>query len=142
MPRPRRGAPRPVRIERAGRRRVIVHVTGAVRRPGVYRSPRLGAARPRREARGRRRERAPTSRASIWRRKVADGQQVVVPRRVRRRRARGWRPRRGGRRLAPPVSLNTATPEQLDQLEGVGPATAQKILEWRKEHGGFRRWTT
>jgi competence protein ComEA len=37
-----------------------------------------------------------------------------------------------------PVSLNTATPEQLDQLDGVGPATAQKILEWRKQHGGFR----
>ena len=37
-----------------------------------------------------------------------------------------------------PISLNTATPDQLDQLDGVGPATAQKILEWRKQHGGFR----
>src|SRR6185295_4860349 len=36
-----------------------------------------------------------------------------------------------------PVSLNSATAEQLDQLDGVGPATAQKILDWRKEHGGF-----
>src|ERR671934_214974 len=37
----------------------------------------------------------------------------------------------------PPVSLNSATAAQLDTLDGVGPATAQKILDWRREHGGF-----
>jgi len=60
-------------------------------------------------------------------------------------------PRRGAAGAAPvavagepggppqaPVSLNTATAEQLDTLDGVGPATASKILEYRRQHGGFR----
>lgn len=36
------------------------------------------------------------------------------------------------------ISLNSATAEELDQLPGVGPSTAQKILEYRQQHGRFK----
>ena len=40
---------------------------------------------------------------------------------------------------AAPINLNTATLEQLDTLDGVGPGIAQRILDYRDQHGGFRR---
>lgn len=126
-----------VRLEPRRAAVALVHVAGAVRSPGVYRlrdGERIQDAV--------RRAGGPRAGADLnainLAAKVADGQQVVVP-------------RRGGAGAAPaggagepggppqaPVSLNTATAEQLDTLDGVGPATASKILEYRRQHGGFR----
>jgi len=127
-----------VKIERAGGGRAFVHVTGAVRRPGVYALPswaRLDLAVKRAGGPAKGADLEGVNLAA----KVADGQQVVVPRGGA---GGGAAPVGGpgetGSAPQAPISLNTATPEQLDQLDGVGPATAQKILVWRKQHGGFR----
>ena len=122
-----------VRVTGGGSAGAYVHVAGAVRRPGVYRisaAARLDSAI--------RRAGGPTGRADLegvnLAARLADGQQVIVPRRLG---AGAAVTTSGAAAPGAPVSLNTATAEQLDQLDGVGPATAQKILDWRKEHGGF-----
>jgi competence protein ComEA len=119
--------------------RVLVHVAGAVHRPGVYRL-RAGArvVDAVRRAGGARRG-ADLSAINLAQ-KLEDGRQVLVMKRApggAAAVAAASVPGLPGIAPAPPVDLNTATPEQLDTLDGVGPATAQKILEYRQEHGGF-----
>ena len=123
-------APVRVRAGPAVRSRVIVDVTGAVRRPGLYRLPDGSRVADALERAG-----GPTRKAFLegvnLAAPLADGQQVLVPRRSAI----------GG--AAPttatgPVSLSAATLEQLDTLPGVGPVTAQKILDYRAAHGAFR----
>jgi competence protein ComEA len=137
-------APAGVQIERAPAETALVHVAGAVRHPGVYRlrgGERIKDAVRRAGGAGHRADLNAINLAA----KVADGQQVVVPRRGAATGASGAAAASSGEAAAgaggagqTPVSLNSATAEQLETLDGVGPATAQKILDWRQQHGGFR----
>jgi competence protein ComEA len=132
---PRTARPVPVvRAAQAPARTLVVHVVGAVRRPGLYRLPegsriddairRAGGPRPKADL-------ALVNLASP----VADGQQVVVPARGD---AAGAAAAPGGGSLpGEKVHLNSATIEELDTLPGVGPITAQKILDYRTANGAF-----
>jgi competence protein ComEA len=128
-----------VRLEPRPATVALVHVAGAVRTPGVYRLRDGERVQDAVRRAGGPRAGADLNALNLAAR-VADGQQVVVPRRG----AAGGAPVAGagtgepGAPPQPPVSLNTATAEQLDTLDGVGPATASKILEYRRQHGGFR----
>jgi competence protein ComEA len=129
--------PPPVRVTRAAAppkaATLYVDVVGAVRRPGLYRV-REGA----RVADAVARAGGPSSKAQLelvnLAARLADGEQVVVPRRGALGAVAA-----SGDAAAPsgPVHLNSATLEQLDALPGVGPVTAQKILDYRMQHGGF-----
>jgi len=112
---------------------VVVDVTGAVARPGVYRLPAGARVIDAIERAGGSADGAlleGINRAA----RLADGQQVVVPEQ--------------GPAGAPvgaigtafeegPISLGTATVEQLDTIDGIGPVTAQSIVEFRERHGGL-----
>ena len=136
------GRPVPVRMSSADGGWAVVQVAGEVRHPGVNRlrsSERVDDAV--RMAGG------ATSRADLsgvnLAAKVEDGRQVIVPPRGQAAASASGAPgavagAAAGGATAAPLNLNTATPEQLDQLDGVGPATARKIIAYRQQHGGFR----
>ena len=119
----------PLRAEPAAAApRLVVHVAGSVKRPGLYRlleGKRVADAVAR--AGG---ATAPADTDAInLAAPLADGMQVLVPRRV---------PGAAGKTVGGRVSLSSATAAELDALPGIGPVTAQKILDYRAAHGGFR----
>jgi competence protein ComEA len=114
---------------------LVVHVVGEVRRPGLYRL-RDGAriADAVRRAGGARRgaDLAALNLAAP----LVDGVQVLVPARSVPGAPPAASPSEGAA-PAGPISLSSATIEELDELPGVGPITAQKIVDYRAEHGPF-----
>ncbi|MER7788027.1 ComEA family DNA-binding protein [Streptomyces sp. NPDC097640] len=120
---------------------VVVDVSGKVREPGVHRLrsgsrvtdalKAAGGVRPGTDLSG-------LNRARV----LTDGEQIVVgaPAAPTPAAPTGAGGGTGGEAPAPtgPISLNSATADQLDTLPGVGPVLARHIIDYRTQHGGFR----
>lgn len=143
---------------RAPARSIWIDVAGAVRRPGLYELPagsRAAAAIERAGGPLPRAELAAVNQAA----KLADGQQIVVPLRGAASVASSAPAAGSGSGAASgvpgtssgvspgasavagsgaKVSLGSATQAQLEQLDGIGPALAGRIIAYRQAHGGFR----
>lgn len=119
---------------RSGERRAgpYVHVAGAVRRPGLYRLPEGARVATAVRHAGGAAAGADLNAINLAAR-LQDGQQVVVPAVV----ASGTARATDGAASDVPVSLGTATVEQLAGLDGIGPTLAERIVERRQALGGF-----
>lgn len=114
---------------------LVVYVTGAVRRPGVYQLPdgkrvidaieKAGGVTAKADA-------VTVNLAAL----LIDGEQILVPEAYAP--GGGAAPTGAGPAVAGVVHLNSADVTALDALPGVGPATAQRIVDWRAQNGGFR----
>jgi competence protein ComEA len=111
---------------------LVIDVAGAVERPGVYRLPAGSRVEDAVERAG-----GPNSKAELEAinraARLADGQQVVVPEGG----PGGVALAAGGADEEGPISLGTATVELLDTIDGIGPVTAEDIVEFRDQHGGL-----
>jgi competence protein ComEA len=126
VPRPSPGPPPAV----AAKARLVVDIAGKVRNPGLRKLPSGSRVADALRAAGGAVPGADTSALNLAR-LLADGEQILVG-------APAPLPS-GTSPSGPsaPVSLGTATLDQLETLPGVGPVLAQHILDYRARHGGF-----
>lgn len=120
---------------------VTVHVVGAVKRPGVYTLPAGSRIADALEAAGGLRRSARPELLNLAAR-LADGQQIVLPgasdapaAAVPSGGASSGTP--GGAQHGGKISLNSADAQQLQELPGIGPALAQRIIDFREANGPF-----
>jgi competence protein ComEA len=113
---------------------LVVDVEGQVERPGLQRVPAGSRAGVAVDAAGGLTRQGDATAVNLAA-PLHDGQQIVVPK-------RGAAPATaaGPEGVAPsgPISLSSASVAQLDTLDGIGPTLAQRIVQYRDSHGGFR----
>lgn len=118
-------------------RRIFVHVGGAVRSPGLYRLPEGARVDDAVQAAGGVLEDADLDALNLAAR-VKDGDKVLVPSRDGSGEAVAGGGGAAGGMAGGLVNLNTATLADLETLPGIGPALAQRIIDFRESNGGFR----
>ena len=111
-----------------------VHVAGAVARPDVYSLPPGAILQDAIAAAGGLQAQADLSRLNLAQ-PLADGQRIEVPLQVETAASSGSQSVTSEGRL----KLNSATAPELEQLPGVGPVLAQKIIDYREQYGPFQR---
>lgn len=113
---------------------LVVQVLGVVRRPGIVRLPAGARVADAITAAGGLRPGRSSGRLNLARR-IVDGEQIIVGPGANTAPPPATTP--GGSPAGGPLDLNAADAAALDTLPGVGPVTAQAILDWRGAHGGF-----
>ncbi|MET9706389.1 ComEA family DNA-binding protein [Streptomyces griseus] len=143
VPRPTAGSPPDEDVVGSASGQIVVDVSGKVRRPGVRRLPAGSRVADALDAAGG--VRAGTDVTGLNRARVLmDGEQVVVglplgpPVSATAGGGSAGPGGPGGPGPSAPLSLNTATAEQLETLPGVGPVLAQHMIDYRTENNGFR----
>lgn len=140
-----RARPKPAKValsapdekdEKSGRK-IFVHVGGAVRRPGLYGLPQGARVDDAVRAAGGTLEDADLDALNLAAR-VKDGEKVLVPTEQGEAEAQAGAAEAGGAAQGGLMNLNTATVADLETLPGIGPALAQRILDYRERNGGFR----
>lgn len=142
---PATAAPAPVRATEPTRSaEVIVHVIGAVRRPGMYRLAAGSRAADAVKAAGGFTGNAAEASLNLAR-VLQDGEQLPVATKDEVASGRGTAGGGGGSsgggagaKTGGKVDLNTASAQELDVLPGVGPSTAAKIVADREANGPYR----
>jgi competence protein ComEA len=118
---------------------VVVDVTGEVADAGVYRMPAGSRVNDALTRAGGATARANLEAINLAAR-LSDGQQVVVPGAAPAGAAASATAAASGAgdptASTAPISLGSATVADLDTIDGIGPVTAQKIVEFRDQHGG------
>jgi len=118
---------------------IVVHVAGRVRRPGVYRLSAGARGVDALKAAGGALDDACLDDLNLAA-PLQDGSQLRV-RSIEEVRSDMWSPTSGAGSNPVPtrqVDLNTASAARLQQIPGIGPVTAQRIVEYRRKHGPFR----
>ena len=147
--RPRTSEPEAVQVSAAAkhehaetRRMLVIDVEGKVKRPGIITLPRGSRVHEAIAKAGGVVDGADTSTTNLAR-VLVDGEQIIVGTPAAGPATAGGPagggPVGGGTAAGARVSLSSATAEQLDELPGIGPVTADAIIAHRTAHGGFQR---